>query len=193
MTDYKKWDSYTATIDSDDEDLIKREENTQQHEIYRKWQWDQAQEDNIEAYSKQKQAYYTKIGSSGSANMLKMRMKERAEFPQKTLSDYAWVDHDSSVAITVRLPINQSLKLSGIYNLDGKAEFEKKIDVSFRPFSVDAIIDLGSEYALFAIPDLSKEIVPDSSTYKFQMNGFICFNLKKLTREHWSNLKRGGD
>ena len=78
MTDYKKWDSYTATIDSDDEDLIKIEENTQQHEIYRKWQWDQAQEDNIEAYSKQKQAYYTKIGSSGSANMLKMRMKERA-------------------------------------------------------------------------------------------------------------------
>ena len=45
---YAKWDKYVEDVDSEDEDERLRQENIDQHETYRKWQWEQKQQQKFD-------------------------------------------------------------------------------------------------------------------------------------------------
>ena len=68
---------------------------------------------------------------------------------------------------------------------------KKRFDVEFRKFSFDCVVDLSSEFALFAVSELAKEIVPERSSVMLQQNGMMTFTLQKICRERWMHLRRG--
>ena len=138
---YAKWDKYVEDVDSEDEDERLRQENIDQHETYRKWQWEQKQQQKFDPMQA-KRVNWENMGGNNSENKREAFMK-------------------------------------------------KRFDVEFWKFSFDCVVDLSSEFALFAVSELAKEIVPEKSSVMLQQNGMMTFTLQKFTRERWMHLRRG--
>ena len=201
---YAKWDKFVEDVDSEEEDERLRQENIDQHEAYRKWMWETKQQQKWDPLSR-KQINWENFGGNNSENRIKERMKAKEEerggyFKQKTLTEYSWADFETYLVVYVKLDIVDNAKLLeelALVDRDKREEFMKKrFDVEFRKFSFDCVIDLSSsesssEYALFAISEIAREIVPESSSVKLQQNGMITFTLQKFTRERWTHLRRG--
>lgn len=197
--EYAKWDKFVEDVNSEDEDERLRQENIEKHENYRKWQWEQKQQQQWDPMSA-KRVNFENIGGNNSENQIKRRMKakECANYKQKTLTEYSWADFETYLVVYVKLDIVDNVKLiEELAFVDGDkrgrdAFMKKRIDVEFRKFSFDAIIDLSSEFRLFAISELANEIVPERSSVMLQQNGMLTFTLQKLTKQRWMHLKRGG-
>ena len=193
---YAKWDKYVENVDSEDEDERLRQENIDQHETYRKWQWEQKQQQKFDPMQA-KRVNWENMGGNNSENRIKERMKakEKNFFKQKTLTEYSWADFETYLVVYVKLDIVDNVKLieelAFVPSDKREAFMEKRFDVEFRKFSFDCVVDLSSEFALFAVSELAKEIVPERSSVMLQQNGMMTFTLQKFTRERWMHLRRG--
>ncbi|CAL6426859.1 unnamed protein product [Bathycoccus prasinos] len=193
---YAKWDKYVEDVDSEDEDERLRQENIDQHETYRKWQWEQKQQQKFDPMQA-KRVNWENMGGNNSENRIKERMKakEKNFFKQKTLTEYSWADFETYLVVYVKLDIVDNVKLieelAFVPSDKREAFMEKRFDVEFRKFSFDCVVDLSSEFALFAVSELAKEIVPEKSSVMLQQNGMMTFTLQKYTRERWMHLRRG--
>ena len=74
--EYAKWDKFVEDVNSEDEDERLRQENIEKHETYRKWQWEQKQQQQWDPMSA-KRVNFENIGGNNSENGIKRRMKAK--------------------------------------------------------------------------------------------------------------------
>ena len=72
---YAKWDKYVEDVDSEDEDERLRQENIDQHETYRKWQWEQKQQQKFDPMQA-KRVNWENMGGNNSENRIKINIRD---------------------------------------------------------------------------------------------------------------------